>query len=185
MERRATIFGWVASVTLGLACALVLGAAVGAGEPESDGFRIEGGMATLGGGETLVSAGWRIELGVLGDATPGAALAGGALVLRSASPAALAPAVEVGGVRFDAPQALRWTAAPAAASWTLYRGDLGQPSTASCVATDLGAPTAPASADPPAGTGHIYLVTATDRRARESTPGTATDGTPRTLTPCP
>jgi hypothetical protein len=82
---------------------------------------------------------------------------------------------------------LTWATGPQAAVSNVYRGEFGpliyEPAW-SCFRADVDGDSITDASEPPAGFGYDYLVT-TENACGESSAGTASNGTPRTVSACP
>jgi len=134
------------------------------------------------------SAGHRLSLGSLGDPFPIQRHFGAAWTLDGGFVVAYPPPGEVLDLLFTSATTLVWDPAPAAGTYSLYRGlisalpGLGY---GACAQQGLIAP-ATTDADLPApGAGFFYLVTVENRLGEDGTKGVTSSGAPRGGLVCP
>jgi len=161
-------------------------AALPAAAQESASYRLVDHALNAGGvpaqGEIHVSAQFRLTLeaiagpvGHLNALSKGYDASGGLI-------AGLLPPTEVQGLAFTDGDTLTWNGHAAAGAFRLYREGLdGVAAAFTCLTGDVPGPTADDGDAPSAGQGFAYLVTVTNTLGEEGTPGSTSNGTPRTL----
>lgn len=171
------------------------GWAAPAGAQQSANFRLEGTTLNAGGrpvgGVMAQSVSFQITLDAVGDAVPALDASSPNFGLSCGTTGAYAPAAEVSEVSFGPPlppDSFKWSPAPTAVLYNLYRGVTGTlPGTfGSCLASNVAATSYADPAVPAAKTGYFYLVTGENRVGEQGIKGYQSNGAPRTSLPaCP
>jgi hypothetical protein len=158
---------------------------------QSSSYRLEEHVLNAGGrpqgGVVAASASFRISLDSIGEGLVGTALSGPSFKLDPGWLGAYRPVAEISGLRFTDGSTLAWDADPAAAIYSLYRGNapVGSGAGGNCEQPNLTLTTTIDADAPPSGAGFFYLVSARNLLDEESTRGYGSDGVERGGPACP
>jgi hypothetical protein len=159
---------------------------------QSANFHVDNGTLNEGGrpqqGVSMAGSSYRISLDSIGDATAAPALGSASFRLDTGLVETFAPPGEVMNQRFTNASTMTWDVEKSVGVYEVYRGLLsGLPGGfGACFQSSLAGTTAADAANPPAGDGWFYLVTAKNHLGEEGTKGYQSSGAMRSnASPCP
>lgn len=164
-------------------------AALPAPGQQSASFRVSDSSINAGsvplGGQALESAGFRVTLAAIGDATVEGTAASPSYFADPGFVQAYAPPQELSNLRFVSKTLLTWNRSETAIRFDVYRGRLTElrlGEAGNCHAPDLPTNESDEGSTAPAPNAGLwfYLVVGENRLGEQGSRGTRSDGTPRT-----